>query len=34
MKLLSAYLKGEISFTSLPGEGTTFRAVYPSLREG
>ena len=34
MKLLSAYLKGEISFTSLPGEGTTFRAVYPSLRDG
>jgi len=29
MRLLSECLKGEVSFTSEPGEGTTFRAVYP-----
>jgi signal transduction histidine kinase len=33
MKLLSGYLQGEISFTSLPREGTTFLGVYPSLQD-
>ncbi len=29
MKLLSEYLRGEVSFSSAEGEGTTFRARYP-----
>jgi hypothetical protein len=29
MKLLTEYLQGEISFTSMEGEGTLFVARYP-----
>lgn len=29
MRLLTEHLRGEMSFTSSPGEGTTFRATYP-----